>query len=58
MGDKINFTNMLRLKMYPFRQKPVKPSVPYEEYLANRVDKDQTPQNAASDQDLNCLHEV
>ena len=35
---------------------PFKPSVPLKRTLANSVDPDQTPQNAASDQGLHCLH--
>ena len=35
---------------------PFMPCVPLIWTLANRVDPDQTPQNAASDQGLHCLH--
>ena len=34
------------------------PGVPYKGTLANSVDPDQTPQNAASDQGQHCLHNI
>ena len=35
---------------------PFKPGGPIKGIFANSVDPDQTPHNAASDQDLHCLH--
>ena len=37
---------------------PFTPSVPLKRHLQTRVDPDQTPQNATSDQGLHCLHLV
>ena len=37
---------------------PSKPRVPQKGTLTNSADPDQTPQNAASAQDLHCLHLV